>query len=182
MNNAAEPNGYMRAGITLVEMLISLSLLSVLILIAVSWMSMILNRQEHDQRQTRWERSSLMVLDQIARDITQFDIIDETRRHRESRLWIENGSLNIRTTDQGRLTTLRYAFDPERMYLVRGGTIAQGQLDSHFPILGQVSAFVTDLSHPNDNQSVPVLKVRIQGLSGQVHSRSYVLRREDVAR
>src|SRR6056297_4114310 len=77
-----------RAGMTLVEMLVSLSLMAVLVTVSVSWMTNILERQGQDQEQSRWTRAAYSVLDQIGRDLNQIELIDDDLRRGEPRIWI----------------------------------------------------------------------------------------------
>jgi prepilin-type N-terminal cleavage/methylation domain-containing protein len=171
-----------RRGMTLVETLVALSLMAALVTVAVSWMTTIVSKQGHVQDRVRWNRAADTVLDQIGRDITQIEMIDQARRGREPRVWIDEDALHIRTTESGRLETMRYAFNSSESTLQRSGVTDRLSTSGHPPLLGEVSEFQIELEFPSTGRSLPVLRVVIRSLADQSISRTYPIRPEDVER
>ena len=171
-----------RTGFTLVEMLVTLGLLSVLVLISVSWMTTIVSAQARRQSDARWQRASLMLLEQIQRDLIQLDAIDESRRRDQPRVWVEREALLIRTPDAGRLSTLRYEFNPQM------NTLSRSQLDDAddrgpmVPLIGDVRQFAIELRLPDEQRARPSLHLTIESKSGRSQAGVFVLELEDVRR
>ena len=169
-----------RRGLTLVEMLITLSLLSVLVLISVSWMTTVISRQNRDQHRARWDRSAVMVLDQVDRDLMQIELIDESRRRGDPRVWIGDGALHIRTTKDGRVTTVSYIYQQQSQLLERVVTGAPLDESGSVPLIGEVHALRFELRLPDQQRIRPELHLAIDGLNDRSRSRIFVLHQEDV--
>ncbi len=167
-------------GMTLIEMLVSLSLLAVLVTVAVSWMTSTLSRQGKDLEQSRWDRAAYMVLDQIGRDLSQVEMIDESRRRGNPRVWIDDEVLSIRTTDRGEPVTQQYVFDPAEGVVLRSIMGQRLRPVDQPAMLGQVSGLQLELVLPSNERVLPVLSVELRSDEGQSHRRTYVLRPEDV--
>ena len=167
-------------GMTLIEMLVSLSLLAVLVTVAVSWMTSTLSRQENDLEQSRWDRAAYMLLDQIGRDLSQVETIDEARRRGDPRVWIEDEVLSIRTTDRGEPITQQYAFDPAAGVVLRS-ILGQRTRPVEYPaLLGQVDSLQLELVLPSNERVLPVLRVELRSDGGRILRRTYLLKPEDV--
>jgi len=169
-----------RRGMTLIEMLVSLSLLAVLVTVAVSWMTSTLSRQGKDLEQSRWDRAAYMVLDQIGRDLSQVETIDETRRRGDPRVWIEDEMLSIRTTDRGEPITQQYGFDPIEGVVLRSVLGQRVRTVDQPAMLGQVYGVQLELVLPSNERVLPVLSVELRSEGGQTLRRTYVLSSEDV--
>ena len=165
---------------TLVELLVSLSLLAVLVSVAVSWMTTIVSRQGRDLEQSRWLRSANLVLDQVGRDLTQLDMIDDEWRRGDPRVWIEDGALFIRTTEAGVPSTHRYALDAHLGCVKRISVDAQSSGEQAAPLLGDTESLQIEIAMPSQTQALPSLRVDIRSVGGQTRSRSYRLRTQDV--
>lgn len=171
---------YARAGMTLVEMLVSLSLMAVLVTVSVSWLTNILARQGHEQERSRWTRAAYAVLDQIGRDLNQIERIDEDLRRGEPRIWIDEGTLCIRTTSSGEPVTQRYEFDPENRAVIRSSLLNREQSDDQPPLIGEVAELQFDLAMPTNERAVPALRVELRSVGGRSLTRFYPIRPEDV--
>lgn len=167
-------------GMTLIEMLVSLSLLAVLVIVAVSWMTSTLSRQGKDLEQSRWDRAAYMVLDQIGRDLSQVEMIDEARRRGIPRVWIDDEVLSIRTTDRGEPVTQQYAFDPAEGVVLRSIMGQRVRPVDQPAMLGQVYGVQLELVLPSNERVLPVLRVELRSDGGRILRRAYVLRPEDV--
>lgn len=165
---------------SLVELLVSLSLLAVLVSVAVSWMTTIVSRQGRDLEQSRWIRSAHLVLDQLGRDLTQLDMIDDEWHRGDPRVWLEDGALFIRTTEAGVPSTQRYALDTQLGCVKRTSVDAQSNAEQAAPLLGETESLQIELMMPSQTQALPSLRVVIRSLGGQTRSRSYRLRTQDV--
>ena len=180
MNTSLSHRNFARHGLTLVELLVSLSLLAVLVSVAVSWMTNIVSRQEHELEHSRWILSANLVLDQVGRDLTQLEMVDSEWRRGNPRVWFQEESLYIRTTDAGVPSTLRYAFDTQSGYVHRVTVNVQSQSQQSPPLIGETEALKIELEMPGQAQTLPSLWVEIRSLRGKVLSRSYQLRTQDV--
>ena len=169
-----------RHGMTLVELLVSLSLLAVLVSVAVSWMTTIVSRQGRDLEQSRWLRSANLVLDQVGRDLTQLDMIDDDWRRGDPRVWIEDGALFIRTTEAGVPSTQQYALDTHLGCVKRTSVDVRSGGEQAAPLLGNTESLKIELEMPSQAQVLPSLWVEIRSLAGETRSRSYRLRTQDV--
>ncbi len=165
---------------TLVELLVSLSLLAVLVSVAVSWMTTIVSRQGRDLEQSRWLRSAHLVLDLVGRDLTQLDMIDDERRHGDPRVWLEDGELFIRTTEAGVPSTQRYALDAHLGCVKRISVDALSSAEQAAPLLGETESLQIEIAMPSQTQALPSLRVEIRSVAGKTRSRSYRLRTQDV--
>lgn len=167
-------------GITLVELLVALSLLSLLVLVSVSWMTTMISRQNRDLQDARWEWAASMVIDQVGRDLMQVELIDDTRRRGEPRVWIEDDDLFIRTIEAGQLATIRY------QYLLSGGEInrsvlgSQVDVDEGIPLIGLVASLRFELRLPDQHRARPELFMAIESIHSQTRMRSFTLDQEDV--
>ncbi len=169
-----------RRGVTLVELLVSLSLLAMLVSVAVSWMTTTVSRQGRDLEQSRWLRSANLVLDQVGRDLSQLEMVDDEWRRGDPRVWLEGETLFIRTTEVGVPSTLRYALDSQGGCLERTSVDAQIIGDQAAPLLGEAESLNIEITMPSETQALPSLRVEIRSVGGQTLSRLYWLRTQDV--
>jgi len=159
------------------EMLVTLSLLVVLMVVSISWVTNISRRQDQDQRRSNWQRAAFMVLDQLERDLMQTDMLDESRRIATQRLMIEKDEITIRTIEHGHLVSMKYSFDQKRRQLMRQSDSSH---DPQTPLLGDVERVHVELLMPDKQHTLPELHLTIESLSGQRLSRVLTLTREDV--
>ncbi|MAO24071.1 MAG: hypothetical protein CMJ35_11700 [Phycisphaerae bacterium] len=169
--------GTLRCGFTLVEMLVTLSLLVVLILVSMSWVTNISRRQDQDLHRSNWQRAAYMVLDQFERDLMQVDMLDEMRRLGNPRVKIEPDDITIRTIELGHLVSVKYRFDQARQQLMRQ---ADSSHDTKTPLLGDVERFHVELLMPDEQHTLPELHLTIESLNGHRSSRVLTLTREAV--
>lgn len=168
-----------RRAFTLIEMLVTLSLLVVLMIVAISWVTSITKRQQRGVQEQGWYQAAYRVLDQIDRDLVAADMLHEARQAREPRVQIEDGQLLIRTVDHGAPSVVRYVLNPDTGTLHR--LIESSQVDQ-FPILGSVglSEFIIQL--PDTAYTLPVLRITLHSATNEQVERSFLLMREDVQR
>lgn len=169
-----------RRGMTIVELLVSLSLLAVLVSVAVSWMTTIVSRHGRDLEQSRWIRSAHLMLDQVGRDLTQLDMMDNEWRRGDPRVWLEDGVLFIRTTEAGVPSTQRYALDSQIGCVKRTSVDARSSGEQAAPLLGDTESLQIEIAMPSRAQGLPSLRVEIRSVGGQTRTRSYRLRTQDV--
>lgn len=168
-----------RRAFSLVEMLVALVLLTALVLVAVSWMTMIVGRQERDQQRARWARASSMVLNQVGRDLMQCDIIEESR-HRTPRVRLSDGQLHIRTLDQSEPVGVRYEFDPGSQLVARVEAGQDAENTAIPALIGGVSALDAEITMPDERHTLAVLRVTLRSADGEHRTRHYPLREQDV--
>ncbi len=166
-------------GITLVELLATLSILAVFTVISVSWMSVVLRSQSDIAAEATWKRASLEVLDLIGQDVMVVDRLDTGGRLRPPRISVDQGVLYIRTRTHGEPVVWEYILDSEAQNFDRQRKGERGQ-KSLLPLLGDTEKFECSLVLPTDEVLVPYLYVMLESNDGRVVHRSFFLDREDV--
>lgn len=165
-----------RPGITLIELLATLSLLTLMSVISVSWMTTVLRSQSMSDVDANWERASASVLDLIGRDVLSVDRLDSGSGSGVSRVGVGENTLRIRTRDSSGAGVCQYVFEPAtgNMYRQNSGD-GKGQV-----LLGFVEGFGVELELPSEQGALPILRVSLVGQDGRRVERAYILDREDV--
>lgn len=179
MTRVPEKSSLKRTAFSLVEMLVALVLLTALVLVAVSWMTMIVGRQDRDQQRASWARASSMILDQVGRDLMQADSIEESR-HRTPRVRLSDGQLSIRTLDRSEPAGVRYEFDPGSRSVLRVGAGQDAGNAAVPPLIGDVGAWEAEITMPDGRHTLAVLRVTIRSTGGLQRTRDYTLSEQDV--
>lgn len=168
-----------RRGLTLIEMLVALSLMAVLVIVSVSWMSHIMSRMKLDEERARWDLAAQRTLDQITHDLVNMDMVIDSQ-HRTARVRVEGGALIIRTVQDGVGVEVRYVFDDSIGALIRVTQDPPKDNPIYPALLGMVQSFEVVIDHPNGNVSYPTLRVDLVAVDGQSHTRWFLLAQEDV--
>lgn len=163
----------------MIEMLVTLGLLSLLVMVSVSWMTTMLRSQSTEETNANWKRASTVLLDRIAEDIHTVDRLSARRQSGVARISVNEVALRIHSRGQEGITIHEYAFDQDSATIRRTDQQMNTSTDQ-IPMLGKAASFDCLIDLPSDQRSVPVLTISIQGLDGQLISRNYVLDREDV--
>jgi len=165
-----------RRGITLVELLATLSLLTLMSVISVSWMTTVLRSQSRSVVDANWGRASVSVLDLIGWDVLSVDRLDAGSASGVPRMGVEENVLRIRTRDGSGVGVHQYVFEPATGNLYRqDGGLKKGRV-----FLGLVEGFGIELELPSEQRLLPVLHVSLIGHDGHRVERTYILDREDV--
>tara|TARA_R110002072_G_C7977582_1_gene535733 strand:+ start:9951 stop:10469 length:519 start_codon:yes stop_codon:yes gene_type:complete len=168
-----------RRGFSLIEMLVTLSVLTLLIMISVSWMTTMLRSQSITNNDANWKRASTAVLDRIADDIHTLDRLDVRSRSAGARIIADEKALRIQTRDQQGLTVHGYTFDHGSAAIYSSDQQTPMALDS-IPLLGDVDSFECQIELPSDSRTLPTMTVVIRGIDGMSASRTFILGLEDV--
>ena len=164
---------------TLIELLVSLSLLAVISVAAASWMTTMLRTQSTTSADAVWDRSASAILDLIARDLFVVDRLDVGGRGNTPRVEIADGNLRIRTRDHGFVGTVEYSLVPRESQIARS-LIGAASSESQPPLLGDVADFTFEIEDQSELVSLPVLRVRLERSDGQSLERAYSLAIEDI--
>ena len=168
-----------RRAITLVELLATLSLLTIMSVVSVSWMTTVLRAQSRSTSQADWHRASIAVLDLIGQDVLTVDRLDTGGRSRTPRIVVEDSTLRIRSRDENGVGIQRYAFDSNSNQIRRqqiGDRAQAGQI----ALLGDTQVFECTLMLPSEERAMPVLNVWLVANDGREVHRTYILALEDV--
>lgn len=168
-----------RRGITLIELLATLSLLTILSIVSVSWMTTVLRSQSRLTSQASWHRASVAVLDLIGQDVLTVDRLDTGGRSNTPRIVVEDNILRIRARDHEGLSTQQYSFDEGSSELHRQYQGQRRQADQ-VALLGDTQAFVCELMLPSEERAMPILTVSLVANDGREVHRAFILDREDV--
>lgn len=179
MSRSPHPRFSSHGAFTLIEMLVTLSLLVVLMVVAISWVTSITKRQQRDVREQGWSSAAFLVLDQIDRDLAAIDMLHEAGQSRDPRVQIEDIQLLVRTIDQGSPSVVRYVFDSESGTLFR--LLGASQTDQS-TMLGSIERFEINIELPDASHRLPTLRVTLVSSSDQHIERFFLLMREDVQR
>lgn len=168
-----------RRGISLIEMLVTISILSLLMIVSVSWMTTMLRSQDVAGNNANWKRASSALLDRIAEDIHAVDRLEARSRQSGARIIVEGSVLRIETRDQQGLSVNRYIFNQELGAVHR---IDQSASEALYPIplLGDVGSFECMMNLPSESRLVPTMIVSLQSMNGISARRTFVLDLEDV--
>lgn len=171
-----------RRGMTIIETLASLGLLSALIVVCVGWMTTTLSRQDHAAEEARWHRSAQSVLDLIGHDLFNHDALDPAHRGRTPRVLVEADTLHIRTRDRGRLGTARFMLDTNGDLVRLGPDHSSGAQygSTRVPLLGGLAGWTASIDEPGEDRVLPVLHVALESDRGWAARRAYTLDPEDV--
>lgn len=164
---------------TLIELLVSLSLLAVISMIGASWMTMMLRTQSTAIADGAWDRSASAVLDLLERDIFVVDRLDVGGRGSTPRVGITDGILRIRTRDQGIAEVIEYTFNQEKNQITRS-TIGAESRDAGPPLLGEVAEFSIDIELQSELTPLPILHTRLEHADGRSYERTFTLAVEDI--
>jgi len=146
-----------RRGLTLIELVLSLGILSLLASLCVSWMMASVDTSSARAGETRWLTAAGLTLDQIERDVQTGDWAPTRERRAVPKVGVEDGSLVIRTRSKGLRSTIRYRAE--------GGMLAREVPEGPARVLGDVTRFVPEL---NDDAT---LFVEVSSNSGESVSR-----------
>lgn len=164
-------------GLTLVEVLASLSILCLIVITGGALCRSIVTNAAAESARHRWTRAASALLDSIALDVLQgdFDPVGD-RARADPRVRVEGQSpdlaLSIRTRDSGPVHR-RYALDRGRLRTTTGSLASGSPAD-------QAAAWSTALDgvvrfEPALDPSGSRLRVRIHGPAGLIAERSYTL-------
>jgi len=142
----------MSRGVTLIEMLLAVTLLSGVAVVTATWMSVVARSQTEFAPSVRWESAARATLDLIADDLASWD---SAPRAREPRIRASQESLVIRT---------RSGTDDSVTYRVRQGRLTQGES----VLLGECEWVRFDF-----DEETGVLEVALERDGGRVMQRSY---------
>lgn len=165
-------------GLTLVELLATLSVLTVLSIISVSWMTTILRSQSMATSKTNWSRASIALLDLIGQDILVVDRLDTGGRSRSPRVRIADDNLEIRTRDDHGIVTQSYGYDDETSEVQRRRANERAHREQ-IALLGETAAFTCEIELPSELRALPVLRVSLVAVDGRAVHRTYILEQED---
>ena len=165
----------MRRGLTMIEVLVALGLLSALIFTLTSWIQTTA-RASSLAEPGRWRVAAEAVLQLIHDDLMTGDFLTEqpSRRNQQPRVMVENGSLRIDTRalisgGGGGPTVHHYALDAFTGEFTR----------THGPKLGRKTTRLlldkVDTWHCAQNEERTMLTVSITSDAGQSIQRSYPL-------
>lgn len=159
----------MRNGLTMIELLLALSLLSALVLVIASWTQVAAQASARGAAPMRWRPATEAVLTLIHDDIACGDFTGKPRRRgaAEPRVEAVDGVLLIRTRAAGSVTN-RYVFDPSAQEL-RFEQSRQGR-PSVRPLIRRVAEWDCRI-----DPEATLLTVRMTSDTGDDVARSYVL-------
>ena len=162
-----------RRGLTMIEVLVALGLLSALMLTVTSWIQSTA-RASTLAEPMRWRVAAEAILQLIHDDLITGDFESEQKRNQQLRVMVENGSLRIRTrTVQGGSETgstiHRYRFDTLTSEL---GTTNEPERGRHTTrlLLDDVNSFDCRI-----DEEPALLTVSVTSSAGQSIQRSYLL-------
>ena len=165
----------MRRGLTMIEVLVALGLLSALMLTVTSWIQTTV-RASTLAEPMRWRVAAEAVLQLIHDDLMTGDFLSEQqrRRNRQPRVMVENGSLRIRTRavqvgDETGPTIHRYELDTITDELGRTNEPKRGRHMTRL-LLDDVDSFNCRI-----DEERTILTVNITSGAGQSIRRSYLL-------
>ena len=170
-----------RHGMSLLEVLVALSLLAVLASVSITWMNAVTSKQREAMTIARWDRAAHAVLDQIARDLIQIDVMNDGRSDGEPRVWVEGECLCIRSPGHDSETTIRYMHEMGRQRFVRRSSTDQALSRNEPPMLGSVSDVQFTLTVPDEGHAMPELRVALRSAGGRLMERTFLLEQGDVA-
>ena len=165
----------MRRGLTMIEVLVALGLLSALVLTLTSWIQTTA-RAGALAEPVRWRVAAEAVLQLIHDDLMTGDFLTEQqrRRSRHPRVTAENGSLHIRTRavqggDETGTTIHRYELDTRTSELGRTNEPKRGRHTTRL-LLDDVGSFNCRI-----DEERTMLTVSISSGANQSIQRSYLL-------
>ncbi|MFG0312686.1 MAG: type II secretion system protein J [Phycisphaerales bacterium] len=170
-----------RHGFSLLEVLVALSMLSVLTTLSVAWMHAAVSKQREALAISRWDRGANAVLDQIARDLMQIDVLSDGRSSGEPRVWVEDEHLCIRSPVQGSSRTIRYMHAVEQQSIVRQSPADRALAHPQPPMLGSVVGAEFALIVDEESRNVPELRVALRSADGRLVERSFLLEPGDAS-
>lgn len=170
---------FVRRGLTLIEMLVVLSLMAVLVVVSVSWMSHIMSRMSLDEERARWDLTAQRTLEQISYDLTNMDMIIDSQHH-AARVRVENGELVVRTVQDGDSVEVRYVLDDSIGVLNRVTQDSLRDNPNSPALLGLVQSFNVIIDRPIEKASYPILRVDLVAVDGHSYTRWFLLTQEDI--
>lgn len=172
--------GKARRGLTLLEVLVAVSVLAVLTALSLTWMNVAITKQHEALGAARWDRAASAVLDQIARDVLQIDVLND-RGTGEPRVWIADNSLCIRSSNQEAVKVIRYKHEADQHRLVRHSSESHAPPDRDPPMLGSVSEAQFTLTVLGVHLKIPELRVSLRSAGGRLMERTFLLDPGDTA-
>ena len=163
------------------EVLVAFSVLAVLTALSLTWMNVAISKQREAIGVARWDRAASAVLDQIARDLLQIDVLNGDRGTGEPRVWIEDNCLCIRSSSQRAERVIRYWHEADQHRLVRRSPEAHALQDRDPPMLGSVSDAQFTLTVLGEHLNLPELRVSLQSAGGRLMERTFLLDPGDTA-
>ena len=165
----------MRRGLTMIEVLVALGLLSALMLTVTSWIQTTA-RASTLAEPMRWRVAAEAVLQLIHDELMTGDFLTEQQRHRNRhpRVMVENGSLRIHTRevqggDETGPTIHRYELDARTHELGTSNEPKRGRHKTRL-LLDDVGRFDCRI-----DEEGTILTVSITSGAGQSSQRSYLL-------
>jgi prepilin-type N-terminal cleavage/methylation domain-containing protein len=168
-----------RRGVTLIEVLVALSMLTLILIVSVSWMTSILKKQSTMSSDANWRRASSRLLETIEHDILTVDQLVIGSQRGVPRIEVLEGSIRIRSRDDSGIGTFVYALNSQSGELIRHRANERAGFDT-VPVLGSVQTFNCSIEGPTADRVTPVLSVALISDTGLQVSRTITLRREDV--
>jgi len=163
---------------TLIELLVSLSLLAIISVVSASWMSMMLRTQSTVSADASWEGSGFAALGLIERDLLVVDRLDVGGRGDTPRVEIFDGKLRIRTRENRYVGVIEYSLDSTKKQIFRNTGTASRSADP--PLLGDVEEFSFEIEEQSEILPLPLLRVRLMSDNGSTMERTYMLVTEDL--
>ena len=161
----------MKRGLTLIELLMALSLLSMLMIAVASWVQTTARTTVEFAEPLQWNSAAEAVMQLIHDDLTlgDFELSSKMQRPaKAARIRVDEEELSIKTRDRGEIVHA-YGRDAHTGELSLFSTDQQNRTIKRL-LLGQVSRF--ECTH---NEDKDVLTVAIESEAGRLVSRSYPL-------
>lgn len=160
----------MRPGHTMVELLLALTLLSMVMLAVATWAQVTARASATMSHPVRWEAAARGVLDFVHDDLMtgDFEPFEKHSERGNTRVQVRDGSLRIFTRDRGEVIH-DYEVDHARNELVLRVTDGQSLAEMRL-LIGEVRRWQCDL----DEES-RVLSISITSSAGNSLQRSYLL-------
>jgi hypothetical protein len=144
-------------------------------------MNVAISKQREAIGTARWDRAASAVLDQIARDLLQTDVLNDDRGTGEPRVWIADNCLCIRSSSQEAERVIRYKHDADQHRLVRRSSESHALPDRDPPMLGSVSEAQFTLTFLGEHSTLPELRVALRSAGGRLMERTFLLDPGDTA-
>ncbi|MEW6747315.1 MAG: prepilin-type N-terminal cleavage/methylation domain-containing protein [Planctomycetota bacterium] len=153
-------------GLTMIELLLALSLLSAILLATFSWTEITARALADGARKGRWERAAAALLQVIHDDLACGDFLDGEHEGSlmKERISVGEGALRVVTRRAGLPIEREYSF-------VKGDAAVTVEEPSSRPrtLLGDVASYVVTM-----DRAATVIEVSITSLSGFARHRRYV--------
>ncbi|MEW6741427.1 MAG: prepilin-type N-terminal cleavage/methylation domain-containing protein [Planctomycetota bacterium] len=154
-------------GLTLIELLLALSLLSAILLATFSWTEITGRALADGGRKARWERAAIALLQVIHDDLACGDFLEEEREASptKERISVGEGTLRVVTRTGGLPIERQYSF------VKRDAAVTVEEPGSRArALLGEVASFEVTI-----DEDASVIDINITSLSGLVRHRRYLM-------